>query len=345
MITKNRVLLLASGYTLAQALDKFRFEAIEIIHDEREIKLTWSYNKTPLMLDYELDEEITSICPSYPILEVPRYHIMAEEDFIIFCHENGIECGEYVYGKKIDTSTEHCFLCNIAGYGGEVSAEKFNKKTERVSDTIIYESANFFVKIELGCLKKGMLMINPKQHFLSAALLPDNMLKEYYEVMHHVEWLLKSIYGGPVIFFEHGSAPDGFSSHQRSIVHAHTHVCPGIAFDKKYLEMVSLKPVKSEKVLRHSKYFSYQEGADGQLLMVNNPKVYVQRQYPRQVIAEMLGIPNNKANWRVEPFWDNMLGTFDDIFEFLTAENSKIPENIRKRTDCFVNGYQYKNKR
>ena len=52
---------------------------------------------------------------------------------------------------------------------------------------------------------------------------------------------------------------------------------------------------------------SYQEGTKGQFMAVSDPEVYVQRQYPRQVICEMLGFTDhNLYNWRNEKFTGNM---------------------------------------
>ena len=337
MLTTKKALLVIKGYKPETARKIFKFEGIEIIHDSREIEIIWSYNKTPMMHNGDMDEDTRN---KYFCIDVPKYHMNGPEDFVTFCHRQEIECGEYVYNQKIDTSKEHCFLCHISNHGGKRDATEFNRTTEKISDTIIYESENFYLQIELGAMTKGMLMICPKKHYLSAAQLPEKVFKEYYEVMHHTEWLLKAIYGDkPVIFFEHGSAPSGLSSHKRSIVHAHTHVAWGVPFDKKYLEAVCVRPVKCESVSKDSKYFSYQEGADGQLYLVNNPKVYIQRQYPRQVIGKMLGIPNELTNWRRESFMENVVGTYEDFFKFLTT-NPDIPQVIKERTRCFVDGYQ-----
>lgn len=338
MLTKKRCVLVIKGYKPETARKIFNFEGIEIVHDPREIELTWSYNKTPMMHEDDLDDYTRK---EYFCIDVPRYHIIDPEDFITFCHRLGIECGEYVFNRKIDTSKEHCFLCNISNHGGTRSATEFNRTIDKLSDTIMYESENYYVKIELGCMTTGMLMICPKKHYLSAAQIPQKNYEEYKEVMRHTEWLLKAIYGDkPVIFFEHGSAPSGMSSHKRSIVHAHTHVAWGVPFDRKYLEAVCVRPVKCESISKNSKYFSYQEGADGQLYLVNNPRVYIQRQYPRQVIGEMLGIPNELTNWRKESFMENVIQTFEDFYKFLTENADSIPETIRTRTMCFVEGYQ-----
>jgi hypothetical protein len=103
--------------------------------------------------------------------------------------------------------------------------------------------------------------------------------------------------------------------------------------------MVCLKPTTLEK-LKGKKYMSYQVGTSGDFLAVSDPNVYVQRQYPRQVIAELVGIPNEKSNWRVEPFIVNMEATFKSWYEFLTNHSFALCDRIVKNTESFVKGYE-----
>lgn len=337
MITRNKVVLVISNI---DTLEDIKYEAIELIDDVSRVEDVWRRNKTPAILE----EHATEAISLFKTLMIPPF-IFGHEHFINFCHENGIECGEYRFNVKHNTAEDRCFLCAVGKHLGPdgnplPSVELFNQLTSEVNDIIIYESQNFYVKIEYGCLKKGMVMICPKEHILSAARIPNNQMAEYKQVMLDVEFLLKSIYGDePVIFFEHGSDPSGFSSHKRSIVHAHTHVAWGVKFDQKYLDMVCLKEVASIRELYNTKYFSYQEGATGKLLAVSDPEVYVQRQYPRQVIGLMLGIPNEKTNWRKEAFMDNIIATFDDFYVYLTGNQKFLCSRIIKATEGFVKGY------
>lgn len=332
MLTINKVLLVAE----AQTIEKFTFEAIEPITDLSAVAEVWSNNKIPVILRefYETDP----MMGQYNTLLIPT-ELRDENDFMAFCHGNHFECGEICRGQKFDTTKDECFLCYIGEHKG-MSTTEFNINTPKYSDIIIYESENFFVKIELGCLIPGMVMINPKKHHYSMARLPENLFEEYYEVMRDTEMILKGTYGNdqPVIFFEHGSAPTGFSSHAKSIVHAHTHVAIGCEFEKKYLDMVKLQPVAELKSLYKSKYMSYQLGSNGTLFAVWDPKVYVQRQFPRQVIAEMNGIPNELSNWRVAPFFENIKRTYEDIWMYLD-KSENIPERIIQRTKGFYEAY------
>ena len=103
--------------------------------------------------------------------------------------------------------------------------------------------------------------------------------------------------------------------------------------------MVCLEEIADIRQLKGAKYFSYQEGFDGKLLAVSDPGVYVQRQYPRQVIGLQLGIPNEKTNWRKEPFDQNMKETFDDVYKFVVSHQKFLTDRIIKATEAFVTGY------
>lgn len=332
MITRNKIVL---GID-TKLLHEVKYEAIESVSNIRDLESCWARNKTPMVDTQSKMYGIFKDVYRSIFFEVPSHCFAQRGDFPTFCHNLGIEPGEYMSQKKYDTTKEECFLCEIIA---NKNTEEFNERCHR-NDMVMYESANFIVKIEYGCLIPGMVMICPKKHIMSAAAIEDEEMEEYKTVMKDVEFLLHGIYGfeKSVIFFEHGSAPDGFSSHQRSIVHAHVHVAVGIAFTQRYIDMVSLKPTKLEN-LKGKKYMSYQVGTSGDFLAVSDPNVYVQRQYPRQVIAELVGIPNEKSNWRVEPFICNMEDTFKSWYKFLTENSFALNDRIINNTKCFVVGY------
>ena len=334
MLTEKKMVFVLDNKD-SQLLEKIRFEAVSYIEDESEVPIVWKRNKTPIILESNLSKEFRE---NHECVYVPNI-FTDSNDFIEFSHGLGVECGEFMSKEKYDTSKDACFLCDIASRGGYKTTMEFNAYTPNFHDIVIYETENFDVKVELGCINPGLLLISPKKHILSNAQIPVEQLEEYDNVKHDVEFLLKGALGDkPVIFFEHGSAPDGFSTHQRAIVHAHVHVAWGVKFTQKYLDMVCLKPTDI-KELATKKYLSYQEGADGEFLAVSDPEVYVQRQYPRQVMGALLGIENEKTNWRNEAFEENFWITFDRWYAFLTENWDKLPERIKKATEAFCEGY------
>lgn len=337
MITEKKVVLVVKD---EHTMQDIHYEAIEIITNASQVRDVWRCNKTPAILESNASE----VMRHYPYIMLPKF-VFGTEHFIAFCHKHGFECGEFVTGEKFDTSKDRCFLCNVGKHADKAGNPTnplfiYNQTTHEINDIILYESEHFFVKIEYGCMKKGMLMICPKEHVLSAARIPSEHMAEYEQVKKDVEFLLKAVYGnGPVIFFEHGASPTGFTSHERSIVHAHTHVAWGVTLEQKYQDMVCLQEVSDIKNLYTEKYFSYQEGTDGKLLAVWDKKVYVQRQYPRQVIGLELGLSSEKANWRKEPFMDNIKATFKDFYTYLRVNREFLCERIAIATEGFVEGY------
>lgn len=336
MITTKKLVLVVKD---EHAMKDIQYEAIEQITEASAVMDVWRCNKTPAILEKDAQE----VMRTYPYIMAPKF-CFGSEYFIAFCHRNGFECGEFVSGKKFDTSKERCFLCAVGNHADKDGKARplfiYNHETPEINDIILYDSEHFFVKIEYGCMKKGMVMICPKGHYLSAARIPVEQMEEYEQVKRDVEFLLKAIYGDePVIFFEHGASPTGFTSHERSIVHAHTHVAWGVTIEQQYQDMVCLRPVGNIKELSQTKYFSYQEGADGLLLAVSDSKVYVQRQYPRQIIGLQLGIPNELTNWRKEAFMDNIKETFKDFYLYLRANRKFLCERIATATEGFVEGY------
>ena len=311
-----------------------RFEAIEIIERLSQIQDVWRRNKTP-MISKESVSKLSIV--SYQLVRVPEELIGDQDAFTDFCHSNDFECGEYRTGEIYDTNEEPCIFCQMAKYKGFSNLEKYNQFVEKPVDCIIYESPSFYVVPELGALKQGFLMIVPKEHILSVAQFTEKLMPEYYEVCKDVEEiLLKAFNGKLVAFMEHGSGPSGKTSHKKSIVHAHTHVVVDFELKEKYQRMVQMKRCENISDASAVHYFSYQRSTDGQLMIAMDPEVYVQRQFPRQVMAEELGLAPDQYNWR----WYE----FDEVTDATLYHLNKMLRNekegrIFERTRDFVKGF------
>lgn len=334
MITTKHRLLITSNKNIVKDLE--RFEAIELIGCFDEAEYIWSLNKTPVMVLQEKPP-----CLSEEQLEIPFDNINIEK-FTKWCYSNGFEPGEYSTGIKIDTRVESCVLCSLVKHKG-ISEDTmiYNYDTTEV-DLIVYESTNYIVVSELGSIKPGYLMILPKQHqYLSMAQVPKMYLDEYNEVCADVEEILKGAFGKEldVSFMEHGSGPSGFTSHKKSIVHAHVHVVIGFTLKKKYLDMIQMTPCPDLSVAAGTHYFAYKIGANGERMCCYNDDVYVQRQFPRQVMAMELGLAPNLYNWRKTPFYENIHTTLYKVWEYLSENEEKLSYRIKERTKSFVKPY------
>lgn len=336
MITRNRVVLVVSDDIFEYASQWLSaFEAIEEIDVREEAEDVWRRNKTPFMKESDVEAR-----NDQSILKVQVHLIGKVEAFTEFCYANGFECGEYVTGIKYDTFKERCILCEIAHYKGMKSTMEFyNANVETRMDCIIYESESFYVVPELGSIKQGYIMIVPKEHVLSVAQFSDKLITEYAEVCEDIEELLKGAYGQykPVVFFEHGSGPSGITSHKKSIVHAHTHVVVDFILSKKYQDMVCMEPIDDIRDAKETHYFSYQEGSKGQLMIAMKYDVYVQRQYPRQIMAMEYNLAPGQYNWRKVAFDENVDATLYNLHCYLRYGNPS--ERIRVRTQGFLKGF------
>lgn len=339
MITKERVVLTTKSEKDLLFLQ--RFEALKHIKNPSEILVVWKNNKTPVMVDNQFSPlDIIS----YQLIEIPAELLGNIQAFTDWCHHHEFECGEYRTGEVYDTKLERCFLCELARHKGFESLDKYNRFVEKPVDCIVYESTNFYVVPELGALKQGYLMIVPKRHILSVAQFPEELMPEYYEVCKDVEEMLLRAFNGKVVaFMEHGSGPSGKTSHKKSIVHAHTHVVVDWRLQKKYQEMVQMSVCCDISVAKHVHYFSYQEGADGDLLVSMDPEVYVQRQFPRQVMAEELELAPDQYNWRWYEFDEITDATLFRLNKMLRKE----PKGTRiwTRTQDFVKGFSQRPKK
>ncbi len=342
MITTKQYLLVTSN---EERLKKAaRYEGIRVVEAVNQTMSVWKLNRMPVIARSMLGPEDDEKHKQIPVLEIPDC-VLDDPDvkaFEKFSHLNGFESGEFMTGEVYDTQHEDCFLCRIGNLNGSKKPLwVYNKTVENEVDVIIMETSHFFVVPELGSIRKGYLMICPKEHILSMAELPDGYFAEYYQIERDIEFILKSTYGfdQPVSFFEHGSDPNGKSSHKRSVVHAHTHLCWGFELSQKYMDMVQMQWHKDLREARGGKYFSYRKNADGELFFVNDPNVYVQRQFPRQVMAEELGLAPGQYNWRHESFSENVTATLYRIHKFLFENFDSLPEHIQREVSGFVKGY------
>ncbi len=309
-----------------------KFEALEYAENHEQIRDIWRRNKTPIVSkDFATDNQ-------FPIIQIPEELIKCNkiDDFIEFCHSNGFECGEFQTGEVFDTKNDRCFMCEIANHRGFASLSSYNQYIDKSVDCIIYESENFYVVPELGALKQGYLMIVPKKHILSVAQFPASYIPEYQEVCEDIEKILLETFDGRIVcFMEHGSGPSGKTSHKKSIVHAHTHVIVDFILKRKFKDMIQLQPCDDIASAKNIHYFSYQEGSHGKLFIAKDPRVYVQRQFPRQVMAEELGLAPDQYNWRWYDFSENTEATLFHLCEYLRHSSGRIQE----RTKDFVEGF------
>lgn len=328
MITTSRCLLYTRDERMITEIE--RFEAIEVISDTSKVEKIWSFNKTPIIFGDSGDIEVPSFTPTDKDFE---------KKFTSWANAQGIDPGEMLTGRKFNSKNDSCILCGICNYFGlTTSTFVHNKQCKNIWDIILYESPSFAVVSELGALKLGFLMIVPKRHILSVAQFSSELYREYRAVSEDIEKILIATFGtAPVAFFEHGSGPSGMTSHPKSIVHAHVHVLHGFAMQRIDLERIQARPLEDITRAKTTHYFAYRDGSKGKLQCVYDDRVYVPRQYGRQIVARDLRLIPCQYNWRNNQFKENIEATLYLIWHMLAS--SDLGKRINKRTECFVRGY------
>lgn len=89
---------------------------------------------------------------------------------------------------------------------------------ESIKEDILFESENFFVKVGVGILSPGHVMLITKKHFICFGELPVFLHKEFLTLKERIADKIASLFSKPVIY-EHGI-------YSQSVKHAHIHFVP-----------------------------------------------------------------------------------------------------------------------
>lgn len=203
----------------------------------------------------------------------------------------------------------------------------------------MYETENFVLMANTGHFIHGSLLIIPKSHIMSCAELTPAELAELSEVIEDSKFILKEMFGMDVLLWENGSGSGGHGKDKSSIVHAHIHMNP---CDMNILKVSAEKGIVP-KPLEFEKLSEYQENSylliqnyDMKWYIVSDPKLYIPRQYVRQLVAEHIGLPGELWNWRKYMYLDKVRETTDMVREYIISHKSTLPARIIERTRHFT---------
>ncbi len=338
MITRKKAVIIISGTKANEVMPILRnHEALVEISNGGEILTIWKRNKTPIVNE----ANFLKVCNNYEgavfvfnteeqeIFEINQEQIT--DKITRFCYQHKIEPGEFKVKNTANNSAAGCLFCDITTHPG-MSTFEHNLKCDFV-DMIVYESQNFVVVPGLGPLAPGYLMIMTKDHYLSLAQIPKNLMEEYLEVEKDIESILKDMYNEDVGFYEHGTGPNGAVG-LKSIVHMHVHVMLGNELKSEYREMLDMKKIADVTLAKEESYFSYKWTSNGEMWIVWDPEVYIQRQFHRQVFAEERGLAKDQFNWRKTAFSDLTKTNVWQLYQYLKDNNTDA--RINARTKAFV---------
>ena len=184
----------------------------------------------------------------------------------------------------------NCVFCNL----------DFNK----IENTIICETENFFVIPSVGSLVDGYLIIVTKRHINSLSELDEKTKREYENLIFRIINIFEKIYGKTPILFEHGTPNLQSSMSANSIIHAHSHI---VNFEFKNEEEIIKKynfmPVKNFTKVKKENYIYFQNGDDKKYVSYQFDSV---SQLMRILIANEIN-KENQYNWREFDFKENIV--------------------------------------
>ena len=128
---------------------------------------------------------------------------------------------------------------------------------DSIKSEILDESKNFFVKVGVGILAPGHVMLISKDHMSCFAELPERLNKEFLLMKQKVFDIVKNNFFEPMIY-EHGA-------YSQSIYHAHLHFVPA---KNEYFNLqnikdkifLTLKSTQLENIFKIKEIFS-EEGS------------------------------------------------------------------------------------
>ena len=195
---------------------------------------------------------------------------------------------------------EKCILCNY----------------DLIKNDILSQSRNFFVKVGVGILAPGHVMIIPKKHIACFAELPEQLTKEFWSLKETVSNAIKSKFSEPIIY-EHGI-------YSQSINHAHIHFVP-IKNDIYNLENVRDKIFNDLKSTMISGIFEIRD-----IFQKEGSYCYLEENNQKQVFHTK-GLPERKYTFRKE--FARLTGLYGLVeWQNMTEEEKQRNEGWVKET-------------
>ena len=236
---------------------------------------------------------------------------------------------------------------NTSGVGGTPTKNdcvycRYLSGEKAQNERIVYQSKSFFVLPTVGQFCKGYLLIIPFEHIMSNAELSQEEIQELVEVIQDVEYILRLTYHSDVLIWENGSGSSGKGKAKDSIVHSHLHIAPTVHLNAKAIRNLSNFPFEITQLESLSSYkevsYLLVRSAHPHWDICDSSKLYVPRQYVRQLLAEDYGLfddehDTEKWNWRSHPYLSLMHDTVTDIFQALAHNWDSVPQRIRERVN------------
>ncbi|MBU0470672.1 MAG: HIT family protein [Nanoarchaeota archaeon] len=109
-----------------------------------------------------------------------------------------------------------------------------------IKEDVLYQTENFFVKVGIGIISAGHVMVIPKKHYYCYAEMPEELFSEYEQLKEKIKKFITEKFSEPLLA-EYGVW-------EQSVNHAHTHLIPLKAEDYEVFDVVSELSQLNDKV-------------------------------------------------------------------------------------------------
>jgi len=171
---------------------------------------------------------------------------------------------------------------------------------DKIKPDILWESKNFFIKVGVGILAPGHVMIIPKQHITCFGALPRQLIEEFMLIKK--KDTIKSNFSEPIIF-EHGV-------YGQTVNHAHLHFIPtkNEYYNLENIKEKLFKSVKSTRIEELSQLIDIFKEEGSYIYLEEKDKKWVyhtkdepeRRFFFRKEFAKLTGLQGLK-DWQSMP--------------------------------------------
>ena len=182
-----------------------------------------------------------------------------------------------------------------------------------VFDRAIWENDEFVIVPSVGSLVPGYLLVIPRQHYISIAQLPFDMLGRLARIKLVVREILTQQFSPP-LFFEHG--PMCHANNAGSCIdHAHLHCVPLAADLLPVLRSHhSLRKIEGFEAIanqaRLNESYVYFENQHQEQFLFSDG--HIPSQYLRRLISDAMKIPD-LWDWGIFTFEQNAVATVNAL--------------------------------
>ena len=346
--TRKCFILVGHPIDVSYVLGQLQFKGLitapyGIPTDSRDMENVFRYNKSYVFAGDDFQEAFPADAIIVTVIRTNSVNVTAEinrnviaanltniaDQFNEIALNHGIDIGDHKSNSSGHDghANFHCCCCD----------HRDGKRSD--NEPVLYRSENFFVFPGSGQFAHGYLQICPTKHVMSLGELPAEVLEEFEGVLQDVEYLLKLTFNcKSTIVWENGSGAAGVGKAKDSIVHSHVHIIPSntTSDDVKKISGFDFDTVKVFDLPKY-KEFSYllvRTPDDENWIINNDPKLYIPRQYIRQIVAQEYNIPGELWNWRYYSFHENMRQTTMLMVNAIKKNWNDLPPRIRNRATC-----------